>query len=66
MAEVIVSYLNNISGVYRIWYFRKMDSLAGQQLVKADGSSVNADDVLADKVNFFSCWQGLITFYQKN
>ena len=29
-----------------------MDSLAGQQLVKADGASVNADEVLADKVYF--------------
>ena len=29
-----------------------MDSLAGQQLVKADGTSVNADEVLADKVYF--------------
>ena len=35
-----------------MWYFRKMDSLAGQQLVKADGASVNADEVLADKVYF--------------
>ncbi|XP_023340806.1 nucleoredoxin-like protein 2 isoform X3 [Eurytemora carolleeae] len=26
-----------------------MDSLAGQQLVKADGTSVNADEALADK-----------------
>ena len=29
-----------------------MDSLAGQQLVKADGASVNADEVLANKVYF--------------
>ena len=28
-----------------------MDSLAGQTLVKADGSSVSADEVLADKVD---------------
>ena len=29
-----------------------MDSLAGQQLVKADGASVNADEALANKVYF--------------
>ena len=39
-------------GRFIIWYFRKMDSLAGQQLVKADGASVNADEALANKVYF--------------
>ena len=32
-------------------YFQKMDSLKGAKLIKADGSSVDADSVLADKVN---------------